>query len=183
MDIELGEKFRMRFGNAIREVQERAKPLLPKGIPGVDMPPYEQSQKIVEKTPLPPNYAPPSISSYKYLYSLAEISARSAIIEAWVEIELSVLQLHETKENLSSSSQIISTTIIVGKLAEQKVIGDDTFTLFEELRHLRNQVVHAVDYQPLAEQAKAYIDLALRLVAFFRNLHLKIVEDSQRDRK
>lgn len=190
VDIALGEKFRMRFGDAVRKVEEQAERLLPKGTPGVDMPPYEVLRTPVGETPLPPNYSrpgkplPPPPGFQEHFHTLAEISARAAILEAWTEVELAVQGLPQSRSRGGppGSGVMLSPPLVVRQLAEDKIIDSGTFAIFEELRQLRNQAAHAPNFQPSAQHAKEYVDLALRLATRFRALPYSPVNDTPGER-
>lgn len=93
VEIEIGDKFKLTFGERIKKLEEETERLKPVGTPGVDTPPFEPA-RVADATPLPPNYRgkplPPPPGFIEHSYTLAEISPRAAILEAWREVELAV---------------------------------------------------------------------------------------------
>ena len=176
--IEIGNKFKIIFGETIKKIEEEVNRLKPVGTPGVDIPmPAGDGQLVIVKeptrairpTPLPPNYY------REHLYRLVDILPRAAILEAWREVELAVeevatlseIRVTKTIEEVRSAEppdDHVSPPVLTRYLVERQVIDIDTFTIFEELRQLRNQASHVPDFQPLPENAKEYVDIALRLV-------------------
>jgi len=91
VEIAIGEKFKLIFGETIRTAKEDAKAILPRGTPGVDIPDTKDEPAASTHggppgsggTPLPPNYQ-------VNLDRLAELLPRAAILEAWREVELAL---------------------------------------------------------------------------------------------
>ncbi|MCG8459715.1 MAG: hypothetical protein MI919_25825, partial [Holophagales bacterium] len=55
-------------------------------------------------------------------------------------------------------------------LAASGLAGASTLELFADLRRLRNKVAHAPGFEVDRERASDYVDVALKLTAFFDDL-------------
>lgn len=97
------------------------------------------------------------------LLQLAEINPRSAIIEAWQSIEFSARRLLEHLEPNLTVRELQSPVLLLRALNRREVLTRDEVAIYNDLRALRNQAVHAGDFAPSYESALNYIDLSVRL--------------------
>jgi hypothetical protein len=104
------------------------------------------------------------------LYSLAEISPRSAILEAWLQVEAAsadVIQSH----TLSVQTKLVGISPL--RLGEQlnrlQLINSKQLEIFQRLRELRNKAVHIGDATFPIDEVLEYIDLATSLAAQIRS--------------
>gem|GEM_PF-549371 len=118
------------------------------------------------EVPLPQTTASPEAQSETdLLLKLAQLSPRSAILEAWQQIEAATLRI-PLKLSLSLSAAQGGSPITVARtLSSRGLLGAEEFSLFHELRALRNQAAHASQFSPTPEAAMSYIDLSSRLLA------------------
>jgi hypothetical protein len=93
-----------------------------------------------------------------FLYQLAELHPRSAILESWVRLEAAARAA--LSSNGSVSGNYIPAARLAEPLARAELVTEGQVTLYHELRRLRNEVAHAVHFYPPHESARAYIDLA-----------------------
>jgi hypothetical protein len=99
-------------------------------------------------------------ASKNFLFQLAELHPRSAILESWVRVEAAARALLESKAISVSKPTYLPAARLAEPLAQHEFITQGQVTLFHELRRLRNEVAHAQGFEPTLESARAYIDLA-----------------------
>lgn len=102
------------------------------------------------------------------LQEIAEVSPKSAVIEAWrsVEFELNQVAKHrELPSNARSSYQIIEC------LQRDGLIYGPIATIMHELRSLRNEAVHASDVELSEDSVNKYIITANNICNFLRSIH------------
>jgi hypothetical protein len=128
--------------------------------------------QLRESTPPapPPTPAAPELAARKAsLVRIAEVSPRSAILEAWREVEAATLRLAEIKPTGVSvpvpSQELKSPALAIRVVSRAELIPSDWIARYYELRELRNRAAHDHDFTPTLESAIAYIELASRLQA------------------
>ena len=107
---------------------------------------------------VPPLKIPPE-NFLEYIEQLARVSPVAAISEAWrvLEIVMTIIVKRDfNKENIRTRETIRT-------LKEKGAISDEVMILLEDLRGLRNEVVHALDPEISYEQAIEYGKLAQRV--------------------
>lgn len=104
------------------------------------------------------------------LLELAKVSPRSAVIEAWRNVEHTAmktvqLRLNRRDQSLNSSSMRaqISTSALGRELGLLEILNGQQVSLFHELRTLRNKATHAEDFVVNFESVNNYIQLAQSL--------------------
>lgn len=98
---------------------------------------------------------------------LAAISSRASIIEAWREVELATKDVARAKS--IDIPRAIASVKVIRQLAECGLINDDILSIYNRLRHLRNQAAHARDFEINADEAQRYATLALELAWTLRS--------------
>src|SRR5205807_112949 len=104
-------------------------------------------------------------SSEAALLTLAEISPRAAVVEAWllVEHELRKLaELHGVRSTMPRQA--------TRELAAQGAIPRGLTGLIANLSDLRNEAVHNSDAAIATDDAVRYVELATRIAASLREL-------------
>ncbi|WP_192551873.1 hypothetical protein [Pseudomonas sp. IzPS59] len=103
------------------------------------------------------------------LYTLAEVSPRSAILECWQHVEIAArkrileLDLHEAGPERRPILDAYRS------LAKAQVLNAEGLALFNELRTLRNQAAHVDEFYPSKSAALNYISLAKSLILQLSN--------------
>lgn len=97
------------------------------------------------------------------LNELAAVSPTAAVVEAWKSIEISAKAVIQSKGDALDYDVATPYELIQHALARGKLMDERHGKLFNDLRQLRNKIVHAMDYTFSEEQAKQYIDLSIRL--------------------
>jgi uncharacterized protein YutE (UPF0331/DUF86 family) len=88
---------------------------------------------------------------------------RAVILQAWVEVEDALTHLAYAK---APNAQALpgSTYAALRQLAHSGVIGPEYIALLNDLRTLRNQAVHELEFKPSAESVLGYVKLATDLI-------------------
>jgi hypothetical protein len=132
---------------------------------------FERDVKALEsaadqKLPPPP---PPALESPKVgeerarLIKLAETEPRLAIIEAWREVELAARAALSARDISLSRAGSMSPVILSDALFANRLLQPEQFSMFNELRVLRNSATHAANFSPSLDAALSYIDVASRI--------------------
>ena len=99
------------------------------------------------------------------LMRIAETSPRSAILEAWRDIEIATVRLVERKGISVPESQRNSSTAAIRTIAKGEQLTPEWVGRYYELRELRNKAAHETEFNPTIESAAAYIEITSRLRA------------------
>jgi hypothetical protein len=129
-------------------------------------------QELAEKsrTALPP--AEPDDQSFpprNRLYMLAEISPRSAILEAWLEVEAAAAEVLQSRDPTLAPKLKMAAPLRIGELLNRReIINGQQLEIFHRLRDLRNKAVHIADATFHSNEVTEYIELASSLAAQIR---------------
>lgn len=104
------------------------------------------------------------------LYQLADIAPNASVVEAWKSIESSAKNLIKTRGHEVDYGADTPYKMIQDVLAREGIIDKQSGRVFEQLRQLRNKVVHADGYELTPDQAKGYINLAIKLRSYLEFL-------------
>jgi hypothetical protein len=118
-----------------------------------------------ERQPAAPSPVQISTSERQKLLQLAELNPRSAIIEAWHNVEFAARRVVEAHDRSISDRDLRSSSALLRSLNRFEILSRDEVALFNDLRALRNQAVHLPEFSPAYDAVLNYIDLALRLTA------------------
>src|SRR5262245_24456347 len=104
------------------------------------------------------------------LYGLAQISPTAAITEAWRAVESSAKSLiafkgHKLDYEVDRPYKLIQDVLVRGKIIDQR-----RGKIFNDLRQLRNKIVHTEHFTLSTEQAEKYIDLSIKLRQYLDSL-------------
>ena len=103
------------------------------------------------------------------LYSLAEISPRSAILEAWLQVESAAAHVLQAREPSIAPKVRMAAPLRIGELLNtHDVINGAQLEVFHRLRDLRNKAVHIADATFQSHEVAEYIELAALLAAQIR---------------
>lgn len=121
-------------------------------------------QEFGDKVPLPDStkaIREDSVEGYDRLKKLADISPRSAILEAWIDVERELVALSSRK-----GMEIAKGTPLIGvfrDLVKQGVLDETMFRKFKDLRDLRNIAAHDTDLKISTSSARTFIELTKTL--------------------
>jgi hypothetical protein len=112
-------------------------------------------------------YPSPYNERYEQLLRIADESPRAALIEAWIEVEDSLVNASEKFGKKHSRRfpprNAVLELINTGKYAKT------ILPLFENLRDLRNEAVHAPQFVPTKRQTRRYLQMAIELSLTLQN--------------
>lgn len=97
------------------------------------------------------------------LYELASISPTAAVVEAWKSIETAAKALIQAKGHTLNYNVPTPYKLIQDTLDQENLMDERHCKIFNDLRLLRNKIVHAEGYTFTEDQAKQYLDLSIRL--------------------
>lgn len=103
------------------------------------------------------------------LYTLAEISPRAAILEAWLQVESAAAEAIQTREpSLGKKLSAVAPLRLAEYLDRYRIINPAQAKIFTRLRDLRNKAVHMNEATFHLDEITEYIDLALSLASQIR---------------
>jgi hypothetical protein len=143
----------LEFGRQLEEVKQELGPSpAPPGLPG--------------PVPEPPRLPEPK-GTTRYYRSLAEVSPRAAILEAWLGFELAANAAVESLQP-SNKGRPLSMPRLFSVLSEAELLTSAEVDALTRLRALRNQVVHGPEP-----------DLSVDVIAEYTSLLRRITDDLQ----
>lgn len=128
-------------------------------------------QELAEKsqTALPEPDDEQGAAPRNRLYALAELSPRSAILEAWLQVETAAAETLQAKgPDLTSKVQMPSSLRLGEMLNRREIINGAQREIFNRLRELRNKAVHIGEATFHPSEVTEYIDLASSLASQIR---------------
>jgi hypothetical protein len=137
--------------------------------PGVDVrfdKAVEQLQRAREaslpEVQFPPHVAGPTEPDYSKYKKLSEVSPSAAVNDAWREVELALAEVFPPSNGYRTPVGVI-------RLIRKKGILDEmTLVLLEDLRVVRNKLVHTDKYAITPSQAYSYAVVAERVAGLIR---------------
>lgn len=120
--------------------------------------------KATAEAQLPPVTQTQAVTTQRQkLLQLAEINPRSAVIEAWQDVEFAARRFLQSQSAPITEREPQSPVALLRGLNRYEVLTRDEVALFNDLRSLRNEAVHRSEFVPTYESVLNYIDLAARL--------------------
>ena len=92
---------------------------------------------------------------------IAEVSPRAAVAEAWRRVDLAATAAAQVAH--IDAPPRSSVTFVVRSFVREGMFSEGAVEVFDRLRRLRNEAVHAPDFALSYLEVEPYIDLALRL--------------------
>lgn len=102
--------------------------------------------------------------------SILSFSTRAAVLEAWSELENVAASLAASFWSSSNTSLFKNYARLGHYLHKCGVLNDTQLESFDELRKLRNKIVHTEELELTENDAKAYIVVASNLITQIRSL-------------
>lgn len=128
------------------------------------------SERKEAATAIQPAKTKESEERFEFLMKLAEISPRSAVMEAFRELELA-----SEKAVIKAYPDLATTEfrnpMDIQKLLKGKVLGPEQYHRIRELRMLRNKAAHNEDFNLHGMPIEAYIDIALSLANYLEQIN------------
>ncbi|HCL4197583.1 hypothetical protein ACSEVB_28425 [Pseudomonas aeruginosa] len=119
-----------------------------------------QLKEMVDE-PVPP-LSPDVMASKEFLFQLATLHPRSAILESWVRVEAAA-RAALTRRSTMPAKPYLTAASLAKELSGIGVLSDTQVTLYHELRRLRNDTAHLVGTEPTQDSVHSYIELATGL--------------------
>ncbi|MGY1447448.1 hypothetical protein ACW582_09695 [Pseudomonas chlororaphis] len=107
--------------------------------------------------------SPAAVASKEFLFQLARLHPRSAILESWVRLEAAARAALPQDTSKASKAGYVPAANLSQALVSAGKIDQSQVTLYHELRRLRNDVAHLVGPEPTQESVHSYIELAASL--------------------
>ncbi len=105
------------------------------------------------------------------LLELAQQSPRAAVLESWLLVESAILSIAARLQQTDSKpSKRSPYQLLHAVLQSSEVVPASVSTAISKLRDIRNQTVHASDYQPTVDDAEEYVLLSSAVVADLENI-------------
>ena len=127
----------------------------------------ESKAKQIEPPPSKTEKVPVVVANKpfaEYVAELAEISPRSAIVEAWRAVEAAMKDVVGDEEAIRRS--LFNT---INELVSRKILSPQSGELIHELRNIRNKAVHAGEFDLTVEQALSYGIAAESIIRILKN--------------
>jgi hypothetical protein len=122
---------------------------------------FEETVKMLkaEAAELPP---PETASIGTPVVTLVTSEPRAAIFNAWLEVETALSHLAQSKGQLAPHLSR-SPVQAIRALQKAELIEPNYVALFNDLRGLRNQAAHELEFNPSTESVLSYVQLAKEL--------------------
>ena len=101
---------------------------------------------------------------FSFLSRLAEISPRSAVLEAFRIVEVAAAKKAE-RIYPDLESRYAKSPLHLQKLLKGEVLTKNEFHQFDQLRRLRNEAAHTEEFGVKGMPVEAYIDIALSMAS------------------
>lgn len=101
--------------------------------------------------------------------SIIKISPKAAVIEVWRAVETVIVEI-STKNKLDLDRELLKKPIkLAERLLKEKLIDETQYNIIQDMRILRNKVVHYEKEQITAENAIEYLDSGVKIISSFKN--------------
>ncbi len=106
---------------------------------------------------------------YENLKELSKLSPRAVLLESWIKVEKSFKNLCDRHKDKIPTSGGYRKPMPIKALEVEDVVKSEVVTLFNKLRYVRNQAIHASDFAIQPDKAIEYSKIADILVKNFDN--------------
>ena len=128
---------------------------------------FEQAVAAIKhEAPLSSEPSPAPLS--EAAVQLAATEPRAAILNAWLEVQSEVERLVQVP--VSEPSGRYSGSVSLRVLHRELQSQPEYIDMYNDLKLLRNQAVHDIDFRPRPDSVISYIELSKRLVSVLRKL-------------
>ncbi|ENK3107853.1 hypothetical protein AB3D22_002780 [Vibrio alginolyticus] len=111
-----------------------------------------------------------SVDVPSHLVRLADISPRGALLEAWIEVEESLIEARtrcaiRKNSNLDDDAKIPPSFSmnLISSFYKRGIVTEDTLDLYRKLRAVRNEVVHSRKLRLSADEVYDFLELSMQL--------------------
>lgn len=106
-------------------------------------------------------------SSYDRLIELASVAPRTAVTEAWLIVEAALQHASLSLPVRPRGYGLVREAF--EELIKRNLLPQETNAVFDDLRKIRNNAAHAMEFDISSEEAIRYIDLATGLAAWIKS--------------
>jgi hypothetical protein len=137
-----------------------------------DLEQARQSIEMLPQQPVPALRAPtkPEITD---LMSLAQVSPRAAVIEAWTRLEAAGAEFVQKHAPPDLPKQLRPSVMFGEVLRRQDLIPTAVMKAIQKLRDIRNRTVHSPEFQPSVDDAEEYVLLSFAVIEDLRQIGKK----------
>ena len=128
--------------------------------------------KVKEKVAsqnLPREKQPKILAEENTLLRLAEVSPRAAILESWMSLQDTLLDISVEKGQIDNKVRFREHSRVGHAMLDIGVFDKSDFDVYHKLRKLRNDAAHVPDFALNTQDAKEYVDLAMELSSVARD--------------
>jgi hypothetical protein len=119
----------------------------------------ETAEQLHQSKSLPP----PTKEETDRFNQVASVSPKAAILESWLQVEEALMSLAETAGLQSERRR--SPLFQMRWLRSNEIIDPPTASVLDDLRSVRNRVVHDLAFEPSMSEAMGFRDLAEQVIA------------------
>jgi hypothetical protein len=123
----------------------------------------EMAKETAEKLPQGESLPPPTKEETDRFIKVAALSPRAAILESWLQVEEALMSLAETAG--LSTERGRSALFMLRWLRSNEIIDPPTASVLDDLRSVRNRVVHDYSFESNMKEALGFRHLAEQAVA------------------
>ena len=102
------------------------------------------------------------------IFGLARSYPRAALLEAWVQLEVTIGQALKNEEIITDGEKKNSSYSAMRGGEVLLANHPEKLEVFQSLKNLRNKVAHGETEDVLSTSSEAYVELAFRLILFIR---------------
>lgn len=104
------------------------------------------------------------------LKNIAKRYPLEAILETWILIENQLREI--TYMKLEKITNKYSSRIQLESLVRKNIIPKEIYSIFNDLKNIRNKIAHEVGYSMSISQAERYIDTGFRFLSYLEDIKL-----------
>jgi hypothetical protein len=123
----------------------------------------EMAKETAEQLPQSESLPPPTKEETERFNKVASVSPRAAILESWLQVEEALTSLAETAGLPTDRGR--SPLFQMRWLRSNEIIDPPTASVLDDLRSVRNRIVHDLSFEPSMREAIGFRDLAEQCVA------------------
>lgn len=124
---------------------------------------FEETVRAVATEAKGLNLPPPGAPTTQPKLVVQSAEPRAAILQAWVEVEDALNHLAYAQAP-DADALPRNSYAAMRQLARSGVVGPEYIALINDLRTLRNQAVHELEFKPSTESVLGYVKLANDLI-------------------
>lgn len=117
-------------------------------------------EEAVAALPPLPKTAPPQIPEETALIELALVAPRAAVLESWLLVESAARRVLAAR-GMTKYEEPLTGPQLAWALADVGLLDSSSRSVFDKLRRLRIQAVHAHDFEISEGASRDYVELAL----------------------